>query len=128
MKRHVEFLSWLYRAWGAIFALVSLSGVALAFGAAAIARSSGPVNVGSGMAASVTAVSMLLLAALAMVWAVLHLWVGKSLGRYDHRARLMALGLGVVNLVLLPFGTLLGAYACWTLLSDEGRQLFGTSA
>ena len=30
----------------------------------------------------------------------------------------------VVNLVLLPFGTALGAYACWVLLKDEGRKLF----
>jgi hypothetical protein len=36
----------------------------------------------------------------------------------------MALGLAIGNLVLLPFGTALGAYACWVLLKDEGRQLF----
>ena len=36
----------------------------------------------------------------------------------------MALGLAVGNLVLLPFGTALGAYACWVLLKDEGRRLF----
>ena len=44
--------------------------------------------------------------------------------RLHPRARLLALGLAVVNMVLLPFGTALGAYACWVLLKDEGRRLF----
>jgi hypothetical protein len=30
----------------------------------------------------------------------------------------------VINLVLFPFGTALGAYACWVLLTDGGRQLY----
>ena len=36
----------------------------------------------------------------------------------------LALGLAVINLVLFPFGTALGAYACWVLLTEEGRELF----
>jgi len=36
----------------------------------------------------------------------------------------MALGLAVGNMILLPFGTALGGYACWVLLNDEGRGLF----
>ena len=60
-----------------------------------------------------------------MLWAALHMWIGRALGAYTQpRARLLALGLAVVNLVLLPFGTALGAYACWVLLKDEGRRVF----
>jgi hypothetical protein len=33
-------------------------------------------------------------------------------------------GLAVVNLLVLPFGTALGAYALWILLTDAGRRLF----
>ena len=40
------------------------------------------------------------------------------------QSRLMALGLGVINLVLFPFGTALGAYACWVLLNEKGRNLY----
>jgi hypothetical protein len=36
----------------------------------------------------------------------------------------MSLGLAIGNLILFPFGTGLGAYACWVLLKDEGRSLF----
>ncbi len=124
MKRHVDFLSWLHLAWGAIFLLVALSGGALAAGAFAIASGSGPVAVTSPMAARFTGVTLVLLSLTALLWAALHIWIGRALGAYRPWARLLALGLAVVNLVLLPFGTALGAYACWVLLKDEGRKLF----
>jgi hypothetical protein len=124
MKRHVDLLAWLYFTWGAIFALVAVAGAALSAGAVAIATTTGAVGFTSETAAQVTAFTMALLAGLAAVWAVLHLWIGRALGRYVPRSRLLALGLAVVNLVLLPFGTALGGYALWVLLKDEGRRLF----
>ena len=124
MKRHLDFLSTLYLAWGAIFALVALAGFALAGGAAAIASSTGPVRFGSEMAARVTAVTLGILSLIALVWGALHLWIGRFLRTHRPVARLLALGLAVGNLVLLPFGTALGGYACWVLLQDEGRKIF----
>ena len=126
MKRHVEFLSTLYLAWGAIFALVALAGLALSGGAFAIAQSSGPVRFGSEMAARLTGVTIALIAVLALVWAALHLVVGRQLKKLRPSARLMALGLAIGNMILLPFGTALGAYSLWVLLKDEGRRLFET--
>jgi hypothetical protein len=124
VKRHVDFLSWLHLAWGIIFLLVALASGVLAAGALAISRGSGPVAVASPMAAQVTAVTLVVLSGIALLWAALHLWIGRALGAYRPWARLLALGLAVVNLVLLPFGTALGVYACWVLLKDEGRKLF----
>ena len=124
MKRHADFLGLLYLAWGAIFALVGVAGLALAGGALAIARGGGPVSVGSELAAGLTAFTFGVVAVLALVLGVLHLWVGAALRRYRSWARLLALGLAVINLVLFPFGTALGAYALWVLLTDEGRSLF----
>lgn len=124
MKRHVDFLAQLYRVWGAVFGIVGLAGLALAAGAAAIARTSGPVATGSSVAAGVTAVSMAVLAVIALLWACLHVWVGRALAGYSSLGRLLALGLAVGNLPLLPFGTALGAYACWVLLHNDGRQVF----
>lgn len=126
MKRHVDFLAWLYSAWGIIFLLVALASGVLAAGALAIARGSGPVAVASPMAAQVTAATLVVLAGIALLWGCLHLWIGRALGAYRPWARLLALGLSVVNLVLLPFGTALGAYACWVLLKEDGRKLFAS--
>jgi hypothetical protein len=124
VKRHVDILSWLYIVWGAIFLLVALAGGAVAAGALAISTGSGPIPVSSPLAARLTAITIALLSALALLWAVLHLWVGRALGACRPSARLLALGLAVVNLVVLPFGTALGAYAGWVLLKEEGRRVF----
>jgi len=128
VKRHVDFLSTLYIAWGAIFALVAVAGFALAGGAFAIAESTGPVRFGSEMAARVTAVTISLISVIALVWAALHILVGRMLKKLRPSARLMTLGLAVGNLILLPFGTALGVYALWVLLKDEGRRLFEPGA
>jgi hypothetical protein len=124
VKRHVDFLALLFLAWGAIFAFVGVAGLVLAAGALAIAGSGSPIDVSSDLAAGITAVTLATLAALALLWAGLHLWLGTWLRRYTPTSRLVALGLSVINLVLLPFGTALGAYACWVLLSEDGRRLF----
>jgi hypothetical protein len=124
VKRHVDFLSTLYLTWGAIFTLVALAGFALAGGAAAIATAAGPVRMASEMAARLTAITISIISVIALIWGGLHLWIGGSLRKHLPSARLLALGLAVGNLVLLPFGTALGAYACWVLLKDDGRRLF----
>ena len=41
MKRHVDFLSTLFMAWGAIFALVTVAGLALAGGALVLWKAQG---------------------------------------------------------------------------------------
>jgi hypothetical protein len=124
VKRHTEFLAVLHLAWGAIFALVGLAALALTAGALAIARHSGPVRVGTDLAAGLTAFTLGLVALLALLWGALHLWLGAALRRYRPWARLLALGLAVINLVVFPFGTALGAYALWVLMVDQGRTLY----
>ena len=110
--------------WGAIFTVVAISGFALAIGAQAIAHSTGPVRFGSEMAAQLTAVTIGVIAGIALIWGALHLWVGSAIKKYRPSARMMAIGLAVGNMVLFPFGTGLGGYACWVLLSEENRVLF----
>lgn len=128
MKRHTDFLAVLHLAWGAIFALIGLATLALTAGALAIARDSGPVRVGSDLAVSLTAFTLGLVAVIALLWGLLHLWLGAALRRYRAWARLLALGLAVINLVVFPFGTALGAYALWVLLNEHGRALYVESA
>ena len=35
---------------------------------------------------------------------------------------------GSIDLLLLPYGTALGCYALWVLLSERAKALFGTAA
>ena len=124
MKRHVDFLATLYGAWGAIFALVAVAGFAVAGGAFAIAESAGQVRFGSEMAARLTGITIVVIAVIALIWAVLHIFVGRRLRKMLPSARLMALGLALGNLIVFPFGSALGGYALWALLKDDGRRLF----
>jgi len=50
--------------------------------------------------------------------------VGVPLRRYRPWARLVALMLGSVDLVLMPYGTALGVYALWVLLNEDSKVLF----
>ena len=124
MIRHIEFLAQLYRVWGAVFLIVGAAALALTGGAAAIARVSGPVATGSNVAAGPTAVALGAVSVVSLVWAALHTWVGRALAGHGPRARMLAIGLAIGNLPLLPFGTALGGYALWVLLHNEGRQVF----
>ena len=42
----------------------------------------------------------------------------------EFAAGLTAAALALVDLVVLPFGTALGVYALWVLLTNEGRHMF----
>ena len=121
MPAHVDFLGVLFIIWGVLTTLVGLSTLALGVAAAAMVASRGS---GSQLAAGVTAAAFTTLALIAIVWGVVHVVVGVPLRRRYPRARLVALMLGSVDLLLLPYGTALGVYALWVLLNEKGKELF----
>jgi hypothetical protein len=121
MKSHVEFVAALFIVWGALTALVGLSSLALGVGAASLAASATRV---SQVAAGLTAAAFMTLALITIVWGAAHVVVGYWLGRLRVSARLVALMLGSVDLLLLPYGTPLGVYALWALLSERGKAVF----
>jgi hypothetical protein len=117
----VEFLGVLFIVWGVLTILIGLSTLALGVGAAALlASSERPAS----FAASFMAVTFATLAIIALVWGAAHVAVGILLRRRRHWSRLGALSLGSVDLLLLPYGTALGAYALWVLLREDARSLF----
>jgi hypothetical protein len=120
---HVDFVGVLFIVWGILTALVGLSTLALGIGAVAIIASASRAG-GAQVAAGLTAATFVTLAVIAIVWGSAHIAVGLPLRRRRPGARLFALMLGVVDLLLLPYGTALGCYALWVLLNEEGKRLF----
>jgi hypothetical protein len=118
---HVDFLGVLFIIWGVLTTLVGFSTLALGVAAAAMVASRGS---GGQLAAGVTAAAFTTLALIAIVWGVIHVVVGVPLRRRYPWARLVALMLGSVDLLLLPYGTALGVYALWVLLNEKGKELF----
>ncbi len=129
MKSHVDFVGVLFIVWGLLTVLIGVSTLALGVGAVALITSSGHRGDGGGqVAASLTVAVFTALALIAITWGVAHVVVGIPLRRHTPWSRLMALMLGSVDLLLLPYGTALGVYTLWTLLSEGGKGLFNARA
>jgi hypothetical protein len=79
---------------------------------------------GGEVAAGLTAAIFTTLAVIAIVWGAAHVIVGVPLRQLRPWARHAALMLGSVDLVLLPYGTALGAYALWVLLNEGAKSVF----
>ena len=120
MPFHVRLVASLFVISGLLTMLLGVAALALGVGAAALVPSAGANQFVAGL----TAVAFSTLAFVALVWGGAHVGVGLSLRRRRRWARLAALLLGTVDLLLVPYGTLLGAYALWTLLREDGRRLF----
>ena len=102
--------------------LVGVSLLLLSAGALAILF--GPDGTAVGFAAGVTATGFAVIGAVALAWGGAHVGASVLLRQRQPIGRFLTLGLAIVNLLMLPFGTALGAYAIWILLTDEGRRLF----
>jgi len=123
LAAHIDFLGVLFIVWGLLTTLVGVSTLALGIGAVALITSASPSE-GGHVAAGVTAALFTVLAIIAIVWGVAHVIVGVPLRAKRPWARLMGLTLGAVDLLLLPYGTALGIYTLWVLLSEQGRDVF----
>lgn len=96
----------------------------LLLAAGALALVADPHTPTVSFAAGLTAAVFASIGAFSLLWGVAHVWVATMLRRRRALGRAVMLGLAVVNLLVLPFGTALGAYALWILLTNEGRRLF----
>ena len=123
MKSQVDFLGVLFIVWGLLTVVIGLSTLALGLGAVALIASADRSG-GSQVAAGLTAAAFTTLAFIAMLWGAAHVVVGLPLRRYVPWSRLLALMLGSVDLLLLPYGTALGVYALYVLLTEGGKRVF----
>ena len=122
MERHVTILAILCSLWGALAMLVGVSLLLLSVGAIAILFS--PDGRAVTFAAGLTATAFAVMGAVALAWGAAHVGASVLLRRRQAAGRVLTLGLAVVNLLVLPFGTALGIYAMWILLTNDGRRLF----
>ena len=120
MKPHVQLLGLLQLVWGGMGLLLAASLLLLAVGAAAIARTPG----GDAFTATFTALLFVVFAAALALGGWANAWAGRAIRRHRAAGRTGALGLSVVNLFVLPFGTALAIYTFWVLLHNEARALF----
>lgn len=127
MDTHVKVLGVLYIALSALgvlaalFLMVTLSGSAAMVGAAADPEDAAIALPIIGIAG--TALLMFLLAI-----SLPGLVTGFGLLSYKSWARILGLVLSVINLVNIPFGSILGIYGLWVLLNKDTERLFNKTA
>ncbi len=122
MNRHVTLLGILAILWGALAALLGVSMLLLAAGATTLSNM--PDGETVALAAGLTAAIFASIGVFSLVWGLAHLWAAVLLRRRAASGRILMLGLAFVNLLVFPFGTALGGYALWILLTHDGRRLF----
>jgi hypothetical protein len=121
MRLHLDALTLLHRIWGGFGVLAGTSLAILAVGTEAALVDSGSLGRAERAAVWVLATC----ATVQMAVGFASLLVARGLRRRRSAGRAWALALAVPNLILVPFGTVLGAYTLWVLLNNDARREFG---
>jgi hypothetical protein len=125
MLTHVKVMAALFIAFGALFVLGAFV-VLLVFGAgAASAGLSGEPD--AQMAIPIIGLAGTGLAIFLLVLGVPGVITGIGLLKLKPWARIVGIVLCAINLINIPFGTLLGLYGLWVLLNSETERLFATA-
>lgn len=126
MQTHVRVLGVVYLAVGglmlalALFLLLTMGGIAGIVGAAADpdeARIAIPVLGFAGTA----------LAAFLGMFALPSLITGYGLLNFKPWARIVGIVLSAFSLIVIPIGTIVGAYGLWVLLNKDTERLFNSA-
>lgn len=116
MDRHVTLLGALHVALGALL----LCAAAVTF----VAVSGGGLISGDPEAMRITLLIGTLVGAFLVLLALPGIVAGVGLLRRRPWARIVALVIGAIHLINIPFGTALGVYTFWVLLQDETERMF----
>jgi hypothetical protein len=127
MTTHVKVLGALYLALSAIGLLVAgFVFLALISAASVVGVAADPDE--AALAIPIIGIAGTWLVGFLVVLSIPGLIVGWGLLTFKPWARIVGIVLSVLNLINVPFGTLLGIYGLWVLLNKSTEPLFATSA
>ena len=121
MDTHVKVLAVLYIVFGALGTLLGLGLMALLSFIGVAGAASDP---DAWMALPVLGITGAALGAFLLILSLPGILAGVGLLKYRPWARILTIVLSALNLMNFPFGTALGIYGLWVMLSDEGSRLF----
>jgi cytochrome bd-type quinol oxidase subunit 2 len=121
VRLHLDALILLHRVWGAFGVLSGTSLALLALGTELALR-----DVAGSARAEHTAVAVLSACAVLLSGVGFGaLFAARGLKRRKQAGRAAALAFAIPNLIVVPFGTVLGVYTFWVLLNNDARREFG---
>ncbi len=116
MEQHITILGVLHIAYGAIGILVAM----IVF----IAVVGGGMISGDVEALAITSLVGTSIATLLFIPSLPGLIGGLGIFKYRPWSRITLLVVGFVNLLIVPFGTILGIYTIWVLMNIEVKDMF----
>jgi hypothetical protein len=122
METHVKVLAVLQIVLGALGVLIGLGVFAIMGGVAGIVQMDGGND--AEMVVPLLGVVGGFVMILMLVVSVPGIIAGIGLLSFQPWARILTLVLSILNLVNIPFGTMIGAYGLWALLKPESTALF----
>ncbi len=120
METHVKVIGVLYIIFGVLGVLVGIGFLFLMMAAGAASQDEVALVVTTGIGAFIAAVASVL----SLPCIIGGIWLLK----YKEWARILVLILSFLNLLNIPFGTILGIYAIVILLNDKTAALFKSQA
>ncbi len=120
MEQHITILGVLHVAYGAIGILVAM----IVF----MAIVGGGMLSGDAEALAITGLVGTLIATILFIPSLPGLIGGLGIFKYRQWARITLLVVGFVNLLIVPFGTILGIYTIWVLMNIEVKDMFDRGA
>jgi hypothetical protein len=126
MDIHVKVLGALNIAFGAL-GLVGALALMLVFGvsASAVGVSGDP---DAAFAVPIIGITGMALVAFLVILSLPGIIIGIGLLRLRPWARIAGIVVSIMSLIMIPFGTVLGAYGLWVLFSKETERLFAPAA
>jgi hypothetical protein len=126
VQTHVKVLGVLYLAvggcmlLGALFLAMTMGGVAGIVGASADPED-------AAIAVPILGIAGTALAGFFGIFSLPSLITGYGLLNFKPWARIVGIVLSAISLIMIPFGTIVGAYGLWVLLSKETERLFSAA-
>jgi hypothetical protein len=123
MTTHVKVLAVLYLVFSGLFLLTAILIMIALGGAAAILGTAAPSEE-TAIALPIIGITGTALFIFFLALALPGLATGWGLLNFRPWARILGIVVSAINLLNFPFGTLLGVYGLWVLLSKETEPLF----
>lgn len=127
METHVKVLAILHIVFGAFFVLGAMA-LMLTFGGASaiVGTTADPED--AAIALPLIGLTGMALSAFLLALGAPGLIAGIGMLKLANWARILGIVLSALNLIHIPFGTLLGVYGLWVLLNKDTERLFNASS
>jgi hypothetical protein len=126
MEQHVKVLGVLYIVLGALGILAAVGCLVLFGGLAGITKVASESDPDALIGVTVLAILGIGLFIFIAVLSIPGIFAGLGLLKFRSWARILTIILSALNLLNFPFGTALGVYGLWVLLSRETEALFAS--